>query len=138
MRGQEDRRRPEGSCEVRPRQILSIRQEGTGKEELVNYENAQINEIADILETIRDVVDMATSSLPERRRTAGRPPVPASNIVKVKLMQAYFGMPNRIAEGFLRLFGEKLGISSTFSYKTIERAMIRKERRISWTGSTGS
>ena len=30
-------------------------------------------------------------------------------------------MPNRIAEGFLRLFGEKLGISSEFSYKTIER-----------------
>jgi transposase len=39
----------------------------------------------------------------------------------VMLMQAYFGMPNRIAEGFLRLFGEKLGISSEFSYKTIER-----------------
>ena len=36
-------------------------------------------------------------------------------------MQAYFGMPNRIAEGFLRLFGEKLGVSSEFSYKTIER-----------------
>ena len=33
----------------------------------------------------------------------------------------YFGMPNRIAEGFLRLFGEKLGVSSEFSYKTIER-----------------
>lgn len=37
------------------------------------------------------------------------------------LMQAYFGMPNRIAQGFLRLFSEKLGISSEFSYKTIER-----------------
>ncbi len=36
-------------------------------------------------------------------------------------MQAYFGVPNRIARGFLRLFGEKLGISSGFSYKTIER-----------------
>ena len=35
------------------------------------------------------------------------------------LMQAYFGMSNRITEGFLRLFGEKLGISSEFSYKTI-------------------
>ena len=30
-------------------------------------------------------------------------------------------VPNRIAAGFLRLFGEKLGISSKFSYKTIER-----------------
>ena len=36
-------------------------------------------------------------------------------------MQAYFGMPNRVAQEFLRLFGEKLGISSEFSYKTIER-----------------
>ncbi len=30
-------------------------------------------------------------------------------------------MPNRVAEGFIRLFGEKLGISRNFSYKTIER-----------------
>jgi hypothetical protein len=33
------------------------------------------------------------------------------------LMQAYVGMPNRVAQGFLRLFGEKLGTSSEFSYK---------------------
>ena len=59
--------------------------------------------------------------MPEVKRGAGRPPVPSSDIVKVMLMQAYFGMPNRIARGFLRLFGEKLGISSGFSYKTIER-----------------
>ena len=45
------------------------------------------------------------------------PPVPSQDIVM--LMQAYFGMSNRITEGFLRLFGEKLGISSEFSYKTI-------------------
>ena len=30
-------------------------------------------------------------------------------------------MPNRVAQGFLRLFGEKLGIPTRFSYKTIER-----------------
>ena len=86
-----------------------------------SYDDAQVNEIADVLETIRDIVDMAASNLPERKKTAGRPPVPASDVVKVMLMQAYFGMPNRIAEGFLRLFEEKLGISSSFSYKTIER-----------------
>ncbi len=80
-----------------------------------------MNEIADILETIRDVVDTASSNLPDRKRGAGRPPTPESDIVKVMLMQAYFGMPNRIADGFLRLFAEKLGISSPFSYKTIER-----------------
>ena len=36
-------------------------------------------------------------------------------------MQSYFGVSNRVAEGFLRLFREKLGIGSDFSYKTIER-----------------
>ena len=86
-----------------------------------HYDDAQVNEIADILETIRDVVDAAVPNLPGRKKTAGRPPVPTSDIVKVMLMQTYFGMPDRIAEWFLRLFGEKLGISSSFSYKTIER-----------------
>ncbi|EQD26055.1 hypothetical protein B2A_15797, partial [mine drainage metagenome] len=85
------------------------------------YDQAQVNEIADVLETIRDVVNIASSRIPEEKRGAGRPPVPAPDIVKVMLMQAYFGMPNRVAQGFLRLFGEKLGISSEFSYKTIER-----------------
>ena len=85
------------------------------------YDKAQVNEIADVLETMRDVVDIASSRIPEKKRGAGRPPVPSSDIVKVMLMQAYFGMPNRVAQGFLRLFGEKLGISSEFSYKTIER-----------------
>ena len=36
-------------------------------------------------------------------------------------MQSYFGVSNRVAEGFARLFREKLGIKSDFSYKTIER-----------------
>ena len=86
-----------------------------------HYDDSQVNEIADIVETTREVVDKAVSNLPEKEKTAGRPPTPVSDIVKVMLMQTYFGMPNRIAEGFLRLFGEKLGISSSFSYKTIER-----------------
>ena len=86
-----------------------------------NYDRAQVNEIADVLETIRDVVDIAVSRIPEKKRGLGRPSVPSQDIVKVMLMQAYFGMPNRIAQGFLRLFSEKLGISSEFSYKTIER-----------------
>ena len=80
-----------------------------------------MNEIADVLETIRDVVNIAASRIPEKKKGPGRLPVPSQDISKVMLMQAYFGMPNRIAEGFLRLFGEKLGISSEFSYKTIER-----------------
>ena len=80
-----------------------------------------MNEIADVLETIRDVVNIASFHIPKEKRGTGMPPIPSSDIVKVMLMQAYFGMPNRVAQGFLRLFGEKLGISSEFSYKTIER-----------------
>ena len=72
-----------------------------------HYDDSQVNEIADIVETTREVVDKAVSNLPEKEKTAGRPPTPVSDIVKVMLMQTYFGMPNRIAEGFLRLFGEK-------------------------------
>ncbi len=86
-----------------------------------DYDQAQVNEIADVLETIRDIVNIAVSRMPEKERRPGRPPVQSQDIVKVMLMQAYFGMPNRVAQGFLRLFGEKLGISSEFSYKTIER-----------------
>jgi transposase len=86
-----------------------------------DYDQAQVNEIADVLETIRDIVNIAVSRMPEKVRGPGRPPVPSQDVVKVMLMQAYFGMPNRVAQGFLRLFGEKLGISSEFSYKTIER-----------------
>ncbi|MHB8395608.1 MAG: transposase [Thermoplasmataceae archaeon] len=85
------------------------------------YDQAHVNEIADVLETISDVVNIASSRIPRKRMGEGRPPVPSSDIVKVMLMQAYFGTPNLVAEGFLRLFGEKLGISSEFLYKTIER-----------------
>ena len=86
-----------------------------------NYDQAQVNEIADVLETIRDIVNIAASRTPEKKKGVGRPPVSPQDIVKVMPMQAYFGMPNRVAQGFLRLFGEKLAVSSEFSYKTIER-----------------
>ena len=38
-----------------------------------------------VLETIRDVVNIASSRIQEEKRGAGRPPVPASDIVKVML-----------------------------------------------------
>ena len=65
-----------------------------------DYDQAQVNEIADVLEAIRDVVDIAVSRMPEKKKVPGRPPVPSGDIAKVMLMQAYFGMPNRIAQGF--------------------------------------
>lgn len=119
---------PRKSVEDLQELIKSVRDRGfpyVGREEKErnwsSYDRAQINEIAEVLETIRDIVDEASSRVEAKKRGPGRPAVPPSDVVKVMLMQAYFGMPNRVAQGFLRLFGEKLGIGTRFSYKTIER-----------------
>ncbi len=84
--------------------IKSVRDRGfpyEGREEKDRnwsyYDRAQINEIAEILETIRDIVDEASSRIERKRKGPGRPAVPPSDVVKVMLMQAYFGMPNRVA-----------------------------------------
>jgi transposase len=93
------------------------------------YDVAQTREIADTLDLTRHLVEEAERSLmnrtQRRARQRGRPPTPTTDIAKVLLMQTYFGVPNRVAEGLLRLFGEKLGISREFSYKTIERGYDR-------------
>jgi transposase len=93
------------------------------------YDLAQTREIADTLELTRHLVDAAAERLEprgaRRARRRGRPPTPTADIAKVLIMQTYFGVPNRVAEGLLLLFGEKLGISQSFSYKTIERGYDR-------------
>jgi len=93
------------------------------KIDFAEYNQAQVNEIADILETIRNIVDTADKRIQKTssQKGPGRPSAPVKDVVKVLLMQSYFGISNRVAQGFLRLFREKLGISSDFSYKTIER-----------------
>ncbi|KXB01989.1 hypothetical protein AKJ45_03790 [candidate division MSBL1 archaeon SCGC-AAA261F19] len=89
------------------------------------YDEAQINEIKDMLLSIRDVVDGAVRELglDEGKKVGrGRPPYPAGDLAKAVLLQQYFEVPNRAAVGFVDLFKEKLGIEQTFSYKTLERA----------------
>ncbi|MGI0067067.1 MAG: hypothetical protein ACREB9_01375 [Thermoplasmata archaeon] len=94
------------------------------------YDVAQTREIADTLAITRHLVDLAEervlSRAARRARQRGRPPTPAADIAKVPIMQTYFGVPNRVAEGLLLLFSEKLGLSREFSYKTIERGYDRK------------
>lgn len=94
------------------------------------YDLAQTREIADTLELTRHLVDAAEARLAsrgERRaRKRGRPPTPTADIAKVLIMQTYFGVPNRVAEGLILLFGEKLGLSTSFSYKAIERGYDRE------------
>jgi transposase len=93
------------------------------------YDKAQVKEVALYLDNIRGLVDEAAHRIeqrsPPKKRGPGRPPVNPADIVKVLLMQTYFQTPNRVAKGFLDLFKEKLGIESSFSYKTIERGYDR-------------
>lgn len=86
-----------------------------------SYDEAQVNELADVLEMIRKFVDTASSRIPERPRGRGRPPYPPADVAKALLLQSYFGVSNRVAAGLVRVFKEKLGISNEFSYKTMER-----------------
>jgi len=94
------------------------------------YDQAQIQEAVDYLENVRDLVDEADRRIkarsPPEKRGPGRPPVEAADIAKVLLMQTYTNSPNRVAEGLLLMFREKLGIGRHFSYKTIERGYDRK------------
>jgi transposase len=92
------------------------------------YDQAQINEITDMLDYIRDIVDRAVYELhiidryAEDRKKPGQPPVLPGYLAKSILVQQYFQASNRVAQGLIKLFREKLDISSSFSYKSIERA----------------
>jgi transposase len=90
------------------------------------YDQAQINEMNDMLLLIRDSVDEAALRLGideiYRKKGPGRPPNHPADLAKAVLMQQYFCVSNRIAEGLIKLFMEKLKLKDTFSYKTIERA----------------
>jgi len=94
------------------------------------YDVAQCNEIADALDLIRDLVDAAASRVrarsPPEKTGPGRPPTDAASIAKALLLQSYLGVSNRVAEGFVRMLGPKLGIDESFSYKTIERGYDRE------------
>jgi transposase len=89
------------------------------------YDEAQLNEINDMLLTIRDTVDEAALRLhikDAKFEGPGRPPYPPEDLAKAILMQQYFGVANRGAAGLVLLFKEKMGIKQAFSYKSIERA----------------
>src|SRR5438128_10969568 len=78
-----------------------------------------------MLYTIRKLVDEAVNRLPAEgleRKGPGRPPIhPPADVAKVLLMQSYFGVSKRVAAGLALVFKEKLRLSDTFSYKTVER-----------------
>jgi transposase len=94
------------------------------------YDSAQIKEMANYLDNLRDIVNEADNRIRSRtkpeKRGPGRPETNPADIAKTLLLQTYTESPNRVAEVLLLLFREKLGISKHFSYKTIERGYDRK------------
>lgn len=92
------------------------------------YDKAQYREMSEMLKFIRKLVDLAEERVearkrPTKRKPFGRPAeIPASDVLKVLLMQTYFGVANRVAEGLEILFADKLGLRTEFCYKEIERA----------------
>lgn len=89
-----------------------------------NYDEAQINEINDMLLMIKNTVDEAAMRLGikgAKFEGPGRPPYPPEDLAKAILTQQYFCVANRMAAGLVLLFKEKMGIKRAFSYKTIER-----------------
>jgi len=111
-------------------QEFSYKERPPKKINWTQYDRAQIHEIADTLEFIRVLVDTAARRIASRHQESdkkpGRPATGAIDVTKVLLLQSYFGVANRVAEGLLELFWEKLGLQESFSYKTIERGYDRE------------
>lgn len=91
-----------------------------------SYDQAQINEINDMLILIKEIVDDAERRLGIEKAVdnagPGRPRSSPIDQGKVVLLQQYFCISNGVAEGYAVLFCEKLCLKKVFSYKTIERA----------------
>ena len=108
----------EGWLKYEPREKKEI--------DFTKYTIAQVNEINNVLILIKRVVDDAYRSLPETYET-GRPSKSACDKAKAVLVQQFFQSSNRVTEGFVKLFKEKLGIKENLTYKDIERAYENPE-----------
>ncbi len=93
------------------------------------YDQAQMNEACDVLDSIRIGVDQVCQDLGayfSRPRGRGRPRkkgvLGLADLAKAVLLQQYLGDSDRRLVGSLRLFSEKLGLFSIPSYKDVERA----------------
>ena len=89
------------------------------------YTRAQTRELPEMLDLIRDLVDLYALEHPEPptpHPRGGRPAIPLSDRLKGLLAQSYLGLPNRPTEGEVAAFRAALGIGSLFGYKTVERS----------------
>jgi len=90
------------------------------------YDQAQVHEACDVLDSIRVGVDQVCVDLGPymgRVRGRGRPRKrSAGDLAKALLLQQYLEDSNRRLVGSLRLFSEKLGLVDVPGYKDVERA----------------
>lgn len=90
------------------------------------YDQAQMHEACDVLESIRVGVDQVCVDLGgwlARRRGPGRPRCnDVGDLAKAVLVQQYMGDSDRRLVGCLELFSEKLGLVGVPGYKDVERA----------------
>jgi len=90
------------------------------------YDQAQLNEMPDVLDSIRIGVDTASRDLAEclNRLRPGRPRRldGAADLAKAVLVQQYVGLSNRIVRGCLRSLSGTLGLVCVPGYKEVERA----------------
>ncbi|PWB51732.1 MAG: hypothetical protein C3F06_09985 [Candidatus Methanoperedenaceae archaeon] len=108
---------------------LEYRNRDEAETDWAKYDSSQIKEMANYLDNLRGIVDEADRRIRGRtkaeKRGPGRPETNPADIAKTLILQTYTQSPNRVAEGLLLLFREKLGISEHFTYKTIERGYDR-------------
>ena len=75
------------------------------KTDWAQYDQAQIYEMVNYLNNIRDLVDLVDKRIKERtppgKQGPGRPPTDPANVAKTLLLQTYTESSNRVAEGFL-------------------------------------
>ena len=87
------------------------------------YTSNQINDTIDSLHFIRDEVDRIHQR--KEHKSVGRPPIDAGNLAKAILIVELFGLPERKAEGMIKLIGYHAGIDECIDDRVLGKAYSR-------------
>ena len=88
-----------------------------------SYTYNQINDIINSLQFIRDEVDKFHQK--RIHNSVGRPPIDAGNLAKAILLAELFGLPERKAEGLIKLIGHHAGIDENIDDRVLGEAYKR-------------
>lgn len=87
------------------------------------YTSNQVNDIINSLHFIRDEVDRVHQK--KSVRSVGRPPIDAGNLAKAILLAELFNLPERRAEGLIKLIGYHTGIDENIDDRVLGEAYKR-------------